>query len=92
MIQVESDMPSYDNSLSFILLWKIETGIDRYPLEGEWATYKYKIGQMDIFEDGGLGDQVIDELDKTLRDGDQNLENTVQAIEKTGRKDGDHAT
>lgn len=92
MIQVESDMPSYDNSLSFILIWKIETGIDRYPLEGEWATYKYKIGQMDIFEDGGLGDQVIDELDKTLRDGDQNLENTVQAIEKTGRKDGDHAT
>jgi len=66
MIQVESDMPSYDNSLSFILLWKIETGIDRYPLEGEWATYKYKIGQMDIFEDGGLGDRVIDELDREL--------------------------
>lgn len=66
MIQVESGMPSYDNSLSFILLWKIETGIDHEPLEGEWTTYKYKIGQMDIFEDGGLCDQVIDELDREL--------------------------
>lgn len=59
-------VPNYDNGHAFILLWQTETGIDRYPLEGEWMTYKYKIGQMDIFEDGGLCDQVIDELDREL--------------------------
>lgn len=59
-------MPNYDNGHAFILLWQTETGIVRYPLEGEWATYKYKVGQMDIFEDGDLCDQVIDELDREL--------------------------
>ena len=59
-------VPNYDNGHAFIMLWQTETGIERYPLEGEWMTYKYKIGQMDIFEDGGLCDQVIDELDREL--------------------------
>ncbi len=61
-------VPNYDNGHAFIMLWQTETGIKRFPLEGEWTTYKYKIGQMDIFEDGGLCDQVIDELDRTLLD------------------------
>ena len=59
-------IPNYDNGHAFIMLWQTETGIKRFPLEGEWTTYKYKIGQMDIFEDGGLCDQVIDELDREL--------------------------
>lgn len=59
-------IPNYDNGAAFIELWRMETGILRYPLEGEWMEYKYKIGQMDIFEDGGLCDQVIDELDREI--------------------------
>ena len=59
-------VPNYDNGHAFIMLWQTETGIERYPLEGEWMTYKYKIGQLDIFEDGGLCDQVIEELDREL--------------------------
>ena len=59
-------IPNYDNGHAFIMLWQTETGIERYPLEGEWMTYKYKIGQLDIFEDGGLCDQVIDELDREI--------------------------
>jgi len=59
-------VPNYDNGHAFIMLWQTETGIERFPLEGEWTTYKYKIGQMDIFEDGGLCDQVIEELDREL--------------------------
>ncbi len=47
-------------------LWRIETGIERVPREGEWGTYKYKVGQMDIFEDGGLCDQFIEQLDKEI--------------------------
>jgi len=60
-------VPNYDNGHAFIMLWQTETGIERYPLEGEWMTYKYKIGQMDIFDDGGLCDQVIDELDREIK-------------------------
>ena len=59
-------VPNYDNGHAFIMLWQTETGIERYPLQGEWMTYKYKIGQMDIFDDGGLCDQVIDELDREI--------------------------
>ena len=59
-------VPNYDNGHAFIMLWQTETGIERYPLEGEWMTYKYKIGQLDIFEDGGLCDQVIEELDREI--------------------------
>lgn len=60
-------VPNYDNGHAFIMLWQTETGIERYPLEGEWMTYKYKIGQLDIFADGGLCDQVIGQLDGELK-------------------------
>lgn len=59
-------VPNYDNGKAFELLWQIETGIQRIPLEGEELTYQYKIGQLDIFEDGGLCDVVIEQLDKEL--------------------------
>lgn len=59
-------IPNYDNGDAFILLWQVEVGLDRYPREGEWMTYKYKIGQLDIFDDGGLCDQVIEALDKEI--------------------------
>lgn len=59
-------IPNYDNGDALIELWRSETGIQRFPRDGEWATYKYKIGQLDIFDDGGLCDQVIDELDREL--------------------------
>ncbi|WP_180056685.1 hypothetical protein [Acinetobacter sp. YH12090] len=58
--------PNYENGDAFIELWRSETGVERVPREGEWTTYKYKIGQMDIFEDGGLCDQVIEELDREI--------------------------
>lgn len=57
-------IPNYDNGAAFILLWKIETGVDREPLDGEWGIYTYKVGQLDIFEDGGLCDQFIEQLDR----------------------------
>ena len=59
-------IPNYDNGDAFILLWQTETGIDRYPRDGEWATYRYKIGQLDIFEDGGEIDDVIAQLDREI--------------------------
>ena len=59
-------IPNYDNGDALIELWRSETGIQRFPRDGEWGAYKYKIGQLDIFEDGGLCDQVIDELDREL--------------------------
>ena len=43
-------IPNYDNGDALIELWRIETGVDRFPREGEWATYTYKIGQLDIFD------------------------------------------
>ena len=59
-------VPNYDNGDAFMELWRIETGIERVPREGEWGTYKYKVGQMDIFEDGGLCDQFIEQLDREI--------------------------
>lgn len=58
--------PNYENGDAFIELWRSETGVERVPREGEWTTYSYTIGQLDIFEDGGLCDQVIDELDREI--------------------------
>ncbi len=58
--------PNFENGEAFIELWKMETGIEIVPREGEWMTYKYKIGQLDIFDDGGLCDQVIEQLDCAL--------------------------
>ena len=53
-------IPNYENGEAFIELWRSETGIERIPREGEWMTYKYKIGQMDIFEDSSEINGVID--------------------------------
>jgi len=59
--------PNYENGDAFIELWRSETGVERVPREGEWTTYSYTIGQLDIFEDGGLCDQVINELDREIK-------------------------
>lgn len=60
-------IPNYDNGDAFILLWRTETGVERYPREGEWATYKYKIGQLDMFEDWTDAlDGVIEQLDQEI--------------------------
>lgn len=53
--------PNFEHGEAFIELWKAETGLERVPREGEWMTYKYKIGQMDIFEDGSEINGVIDQ-------------------------------
>lgn len=56
-------IPNYDNGDAFIDLWRTETGLQRYPREGEWQTYKYKIGQQDFLDEL---DGVIGQLDKEL--------------------------
>lgn len=58
--------PNYENGEAFIELWKMETGIEKIPREGEWMTYRYTIGQLDIFDDGGLCDQFIEVLDQEI--------------------------
>ena len=60
-------VPNFDNGDAFVLLWQIETGLQRFPREGECQTYQYTIGQLDIFEDGGVIDQVISQLDGELK-------------------------
>ena len=59
-------LPNYDNGDAFIMLWRVETGIERFPREGEWATYRYKIGQLDMFEDWDELDNVIEQLDREI--------------------------
>ncbi|OTG80818.1 hypothetical protein B9T31_15975 [Acinetobacter sp. ANC 4558] len=59
-------VPNYDNGAALIMLWKMETGIDREPLEGEWGTYNYKIGQLDMFDDWSEIDGVIDQLGEEI--------------------------
>ena len=44
-------IPNYENGDAFILLWQMETGVKRYPREGEWATYQYNVGQLDCSAD-----------------------------------------
>lgn len=41
-------VPNYENGEALIELWRAETGIGREPREGEWGTYQYKIGQLDL--------------------------------------------
>ena len=41
-------MPNFENGEAFIELWRSETGVERVPREGEWGTYQYKIGQLDL--------------------------------------------
>ena len=60
-------VPNYFHGDAFVLLWQTETGLQRYPRDGEWQTYKYSIGQLDIFEDGGAVDQLIDQLDEAIK-------------------------
>lgn len=43
-------IPEYIHGEQFIMLWQEQTGIDRVPREGEWQTYKYDIGQLDLLE------------------------------------------
>lgn len=59
-------VPNFDNGDAFVMLWQSETGIDRFPRENEYE-YKYKIGQLDIFADGGLVDQVLGQLDEVIK-------------------------
>lgn len=59
-------VPNYDNGDAFIQLWKTETGMDRFPREGEWQSYKYGLPQLDIFEDGGACDQLVEQLDREI--------------------------
>lgn len=40
--------PNFEHGEAFIELWKAETGVERVPREGEWQTYKYEIGQLDL--------------------------------------------
>ncbi|WP_166167080.1 hypothetical protein [Acinetobacter sp. SA01] len=41
-------VPNYENGEALIELWRAETGISREPREGEWQTYKYEIGQLNL--------------------------------------------
>lgn len=41
--------PNFENGEAFIELWKSETGIETVPREGEWGSYQYTVGQLDIF-------------------------------------------
>ncbi|HCC8380808.1 TPA: hypothetical protein MW179_000520 [Acinetobacter baumannii] len=41
-------IPNFENGEALIELWKAETGVERVPREGEWRTYKYEIGQLDL--------------------------------------------
>ena len=58
--------PNYENGDAFVMLWQIETGIERVPREGEQLSYQYTVGQLDIFADGGLCDQVVEQLDQEI--------------------------
>lgn len=41
-------IPNFEHGEAFIELWKAETGIERIPREGEWQTYKYEVGQLEL--------------------------------------------
>ncbi|MDM1325185.1 hypothetical protein [Acinetobacter pseudolwoffii] len=41
-------VPNYENGEALIQLWQSETGVERVPREGEWGTYQYKIGQLEL--------------------------------------------
>lgn len=40
--------PNFEHGEAFIELWKSETGVERVPREGEWQTYKYEFGQLEL--------------------------------------------
>ncbi|MDY6460756.1 hypothetical protein [Acinetobacter faecalis] len=41
-------IPNFEHGEAFIELWKSETRVDRVPREGEWQTYKYEVGQLEL--------------------------------------------
>jgi hypothetical protein len=43
-------IPNFENGEALIELWKAETGVERIPREGEWQSYKYEIGQLDLLK------------------------------------------
>lgn len=40
--------PNFEHGEALIELWKAETGVERVPREGEWQTYKYEVGQLNL--------------------------------------------
>lgn len=54
-----SSIPNFVNGDQFIILWRDQTGIERFPRIGEYE-YRYKIGQLDFLDDL---DNVIEQLD-----------------------------
>lgn len=40
--------PNFEHGEALIELWKSETRVDRVPREGEWQTYKYEVGQLEL--------------------------------------------
>lgn len=59
-------VPNYDNGDAFVILWRTETGIQREPRVGEELSYRYRIGQLDMFEDWDELDSVIEQLDREI--------------------------
>lgn len=41
-------IPNFEHGEALIELWKSETRVDRVPREGEWQTYKYEVGQLEL--------------------------------------------
>ncbi|HAV56914.1 MAG: hypothetical protein A2003_13260 [Acinetobacter sp. GWC1_38_13] len=56
-------VPDYVHGEQFVMLWREQTGIQREPREGEWQTYKYDIGQLDLLD---VLDNFADQLDEEL--------------------------
>ncbi len=40
--------PNFEHGEALIELWRAETGVERVPREGEWQTYKYEVGQLEL--------------------------------------------
>lgn len=40
--------PNFEHGEALIELWKAETGVERVPREGEWQSYSYEIGQLEL--------------------------------------------
>lgn len=55
--------PFYENGDQLTMLWQDQTGLVRFPREGEWQTYKYRIGQLDLLD---ILDSVIEQLDAEI--------------------------
>ncbi len=55
--------PFYENGDQLVMLWQEQTGLVRFPREGEWQTYKYRVGQLDLLD---VLDDVIEQLDSEI--------------------------